>query len=151
MAQGYVLRPLKCNKCHRNNELVTLLAGANGMEFPAPAQVSTLNPSLPQTPGLNAQALACLQTLAARYVWWKTPEEAMLYPDRVAAQVMNLGIFEDLTEMVGVTGEDYLRRVLQQAEAGQLNARSWHYWHYRLGLAEYGRIPVPPMPVRKTA
>ncbi len=120
------------------------------MEFLAPAQVSASNPSLPQTPGLKAEALACLQRLAARYVWWKTPEEAMLYPDRVAAQVMTLGTFEDLTEMVEVTGEDYLRKVLQQAEAGQLNTRSWHYWHYRLGLAEYGRIPVPSMPVRKT-
>src|ERR1700678_2534602 len=149
MAKGYVLRPLKCNKCRRNNELVTLLARANGMEFPAPAQVSASNPS-PQTPGLKAEALACLQMLAPRYVWWKTPEEAMLYPDRVAAQVMTLGTFEDLTEMVEVTGEDYLRRVLQQAEDGQLNARSWHYWHYRLGLAEYGRITVTPMPVRKT-
>jgi hypothetical protein len=84
-------------------------------------------------------------------VWWKTPEEAMLYPDRVAAQVMNLGDFDDLTEMVEATGEDYLRRVLRHAEAGQLNARSWHYWHYRLGLAEFGRTPVPPMPVRRTA
>lgn len=75
----------------------------------------------------------------------------MLYPDRVAAQVMNLGAFEDLTTMVEAAGEDYLRGVLSRAEVGQLNPRSWHYWHYRLGLAEYGRVPVPPMPVRKTA
>ena len=98
---------------------------------------------------LTGQGLACLRTLAARYVWWKTPEEAMEYPDRVAAQVMNLGTIEDLTEMVEATGEDYLRGVLQRAEAGQLDARSWHYWHYRLGLAEYGKRPVPPMPVRR--
>jgi hypothetical protein len=56
-----------------------------------------------------------------------------------------------LTELADVAGEDYLRGVLQNAEAGQLNARSWHYWHYRLGLAEYGARPVPPMPVRKMA
>jgi hypothetical protein len=134
-----------------NDEVATLLAGDDVMEFPAPTQ--ELTPSQPSrcVSSVDAQALACLETLAARYVWWKTPEEAMLYPDRVAAQVMNLGTFDDLTEMVEATGEDYLREVLQRSEAGQLNARSWHYWHYRLGLAEYGVRPVPPMPVRKLA
>ena len=100
-------------------------------------------------PQLTDQALGCLRRLAARYVWWKTPDEAMEYPERVAAQVMNLGTFEDLTRMVETTGEDYLLGVLERAEAGQLDARSWHYWHYRLGLAEYGTRPVPPMPVRR--
>jgi hypothetical protein len=75
----------------------------------------------------------------------------MLFPGRVAAQVMNLGTWEDLTKLIETAGEDYLRDVLKGAEAGQLDVRSWHYWHYRLGLAEYGRRPVPPMPVRKTA
>jgi hypothetical protein len=75
----------------------------------------------------------------------------MQFPDRVAAQVMNIGDWNDLVEMVDAVGEDYLRHVLKHAEAGQLNGRSWHYWHYRLGLAEYGFRPVPPMPVRKLA
>jgi hypothetical protein len=48
-------------------------------------------------------------------------------------------------------GEAFLREVLRNAEAGQLNERSWHFWHYRLGLAVYGDRPVPPIPVRKTA
>ena len=102
-------------------------------------------------PRLSGEALACLRRLAPAYVWWKTPDEAMQFPDRVAAQVMNMGAWEDLTAMIEATGEDYLREVLRHAEAGQLDARSWHYWHYRLGLAEYGARPVPPMPVRKLA
>lgn len=100
-------------------------------------------------PSLSLPALACLRRLAARYVWWKSPEEAMQFPDRVAAQVMNLGDWKDVVEMVDAVGEEYLRSVLGHAEAGQLNERSWHYWHYRLGMAEYGIRPVPPMPVRK--
>ncbi len=99
----------------------------------------------------SAEGLECLLGLARTYVWWKTPEEAMRFPGRVAAQVMNLGAWDDLTALVEAVGEPYLRQVLQEAEAGQLDARSWHYWHYRLGLAEYGKIPVPPMPARKTA
>lgn len=100
---------------------------------------------------LTADARTRLLALAARYVWWKTPEEAMMYPGRVVAQVMNLGDWEDVVAMSEATGEDYLREVLTHAEAGQFNLRSWHYWHYRLGLAEFGHLPVPPMPVRKTA
>jgi len=87
--------------------------------------------------------------MARRYVWWKTPEEAMRFPERVAAQVMNIGDWDDVLDLIEAAGEGYLREVLQHAEAGQLNERSWHYWHYRLGLAEYGIRPVPPMPVRK--
>ena len=97
------------------------------------------------------QARECLRQLASRYVWWKSPDEAMQYPHRVAAQVMNLGTWEDLTAMIEATGEEYLREVLRHAEAGQLDARSWHYWHYRLGLAEFPSRPVPRMPERRTA
>ena len=75
----------------------------------------------------------------------------MQYPQRVAAQVMNIGDWDDVLQLIDATGESYLREVVQHAEAGQLNERSWHYWHYRLGLAAYGVRPVPPMPVRKIA
>jgi hypothetical protein len=98
---------------------------------------------------LSPEGRACLHELAGRYVWWKTPDEAMRYPERVAAQVMNLGTWEDLRAMAEAVGDEYLRGVLRNAEAGQFDARSWHYWHYRLGLAEYDVKPVPPMPVRK--
>jgi hypothetical protein len=101
--------------------------------------------------GLSDEGYVCLHTLARTYVWWKTPDEAMRYPDRVAAQVMNLGTWDDLNSMIDATGERYLRGVLQRAETGQLDARSWHYWHYRLGLADPGRRPVPRQPARKIA
>lgn len=100
-------------------------------------------------PQLSFEALACLRSLVGRYIWWKTPDEAMRYPNRVAAQVMNLGTWDDWVAMWDTVGDEYLRSVLQHAEAGQLDARSWHYWHYRLGLAEYPGRPVPPMPIRK--
>jgi len=106
--------------------------------------------SAPETP-LSDAARACLRELAARYVWWKTPDEAMRYPQRVASQVMSIGTWDDASRFADAAGDDYLRYVLHTAEAGQLDDRSWHYWHYRLGLAEYGKRPVPPMPVRKTA
>jgi hypothetical protein len=44
-------------------------------------------------------------------------------------------------------GDEVLRHVLLHAQAGQFNARSWAYWHYRLGLAEVDKVPA--LPVRK--
>jgi hypothetical protein len=100
-------------------------------------------------PELTLAALDCLRTLAQTYVWWKTPDEAMQFPSHVAAQVMNLGTWDDLLILIDAVGEDYLRHVLRTAEVGQLNQRSWNYWHYRLGLARLPDLPVPPLPVRK--
>jgi hypothetical protein len=36
-----------------------------------------------------------LEPLARKYVWWKTPDEAVSMPERVIAQVMDVGDFED--------------------------------------------------------
>jgi hypothetical protein len=83
---------------------------------------------------------------APRYVWWKTPEEAVEMPERVVAQVMNIGDYDDVQALAAAVGDEYLRRVLVHAKAGQFNARSWVYWHYRLGLARLGE--VPPLPKR---
>lgn len=95
-------------------------------------------------PGVSEQTLRCL---AAKYIWWKTPDEALLTPTRVVAQVMDIGEWEDVLRLIDEAGEDALRSVLRQAEAGQFRPRSWHYWHYRLGLARLGE--VPPLPVRR--
>jgi hypothetical protein len=115
--------------------------------IPAKASGQSHNPSAE----LPAELLEALRSFAARYVWWMTPDEAVLYPYRVAAQVMNLGTFEDAVVLQELLGDGFLRHVLLTAEAGLFDDRSWHYWHYRLGLAEYGVKPVPPMPARKTA
>lgn len=88
-----------------------------------------------------------LSQLAPRYVWWLTPAEALEYPQRVVAQVMNSGVFNDVAALSEALGESTLREVLQVAQAGQFDPPSWHYWHYRLGLAAPGA--VPPVPQRK--
>jgi len=87
-----------------------------------------------------------LLELARKHVWWKTPSEALEFPSRVVAQVMDRGSFDDINAIVGSYGEELLRETLRKAEAGQFTQRSWHYWHYRLGLAAPGQ--VPPLPVR---
>jgi hypothetical protein len=88
-----------------------------------------------------------IRELAAKYIWWKTPDEALRQPKRVAAQVMDIGDFEDVQRLANEMGEAYLRSVIAEAEPGQLSARSWNYWHHRLGLVKRGK--VPPMPRRR--
>lgn len=83
----------------------------------------------------------------AKYLWWKTPEEAIARPERLYAQVMDIGDYEDALRLVRLVGEGTLRGVLKHAEPGQFNPRSWAYWHYRLGLIRAGDT-VPEMPRR---
>jgi hypothetical protein len=85
-----------------------------------------------------------LEKLARKYVWWKTPEEAVARPDRVVAQVMNIGDYDDVQSLLQKAGVAYLCEVLTHAEAGQFDARSWAYWHYRLGLSDPGKVPALP-------
>jgi len=68
-------------------------------------------------------------------------------PERVIAQVMNIGDYDDVRELSRQVGDDVLRKVLQQAQVGQFSKRSWAYWNYRLGLASVDHVPA--MPVRR--
>jgi hypothetical protein len=90
-----------------------------------------------------------LRALASKYVWWQTPTEAIANPARVIAQVMNMGDYADAQTLADAFGDQVLRDVLAHAEAGQFSARSWAYWHYRLGVANIDH--VPPLPVRRFA
>ncbi len=87
-----------------------------------------------------------LKRFATKYIWWKTPDEAIAMPERVIAQVMNIGDFDDIQALAAQVGDDALRDVLSHAESGQFDERSWAYWHYRLGMAELDK--VPPLPHR---
>lgn len=71
--------------------------------------------------------LDTLKNLASRYIWWKTPDEAATMPERVLAQVMNIGDYDDVQLMARKVGDETLRHVLTHAEAGQFNERSWAY------------------------
>lgn len=95
---------------------------------------------------LSSEKLHCLKNFTS-YIWWKTPQEALEYPDRIIAQVMNIGTYEDVCLLIKLVGEDTLLHVLQHAEAGQFSERSWAYWHYR--LTDIGVDEVPPMPIRR--
>ena len=88
-----------------------------------------------------------LKPFADKYIWWKTPDDISIAPERVIAQVMNIGDYADVRLLASKVGDDVLREVLTHAEAGWFNERSWTFWHYFLDLAEVDQ--VPPLPVRR--
>jgi hypothetical protein len=92
---------------------------------------------------MNEAQRAFLLDMAERYIWWETPNEAILYPQRVLAQIMNIGAWDDLCKLNVLFSKRELVDVLERAEAGQFNTRSWHFWHCRLIEGE-----IPPMPKR---
>ncbi|GBE13037.1 hypothetical protein BMS3Bbin14_01505 [bacterium BMS3Bbin14] len=94
--------------------------------------------------GTENYDIQLLAALAHKHIWWKTPQEATRQPERIIAQVMDIGNYDDVQRLVAMVGEKSLRRVIINAEAGQFSERSWHYWHYRLGLAAPGRVPDMP-------
>jgi hypothetical protein len=98
---------------------------------------------------MQSDDVLALKPLARKYVWWKTPEEALAMPQRVIAQVMNIGDYDDVQAMASQLGDQPLLDALAYAQAGQFSPRSWTYWHYRLGLRS--DQSVPGLPVRSLA
>ena len=97
---------------------------------------------------MNRVDPADLKSFARKYIWWKSPDEAVLHPVRVISQVMEIGDFDDVKRLNELVGDAVFVEALQQADAGTFRPRSWHYWHYRLGLA-HDSSQIPPMPLRK--
>jgi hypothetical protein len=89
-----------------------------------------------------------LATLAPKYIWWKKSDDASLTPRRLIAQIMDIGVFDDVQRVAEEIGDDALRDAVAHAEAGWFSPRSWTYWHYRLGLVEPGGV-MPELPRRR--
>lgn len=92
-----------------------------------------------------------LGTFAPKYIWWQTADQAVAgNPAFVAAAVMDRGTFEDFRRLEDVLGVELLCLIVRNAEAGWFQPASWHFWHYRLGLADTAdEKTVPPLPVRR--
>lgn len=48
--------------------------------------------------------------------------------DRVVAQVMDIGTYEDILRLEAGLGRERLAEVMRHAEPGWISARSWDFW-----------------------
>lgn len=85
-----------------------------------------------------------LERLAKRYVWWETPKWAYQHPTVFLANLMNLGVWEDILLARKLLGDTVLKQALLEAPPGYFNYRSWDYWHLKFGIT-----PIPPLPKRE--
>ncbi len=85
---------------------------------------------------------ATLLRIAKRVVWWEHPETTLGREGAFLCRVMALGTLDDVNIVESIYGVERLRRALEAAAPGILDARSWHYWHHRLGLGCPGPLPT---------
>ena len=97
----------------------------------------------------HAMRQELIARLEKKYLWWNTPDGTPHETVRVLAQVMELGTHEDAEALRAEVGDEVLRDVLRHAQAGWVSAKSWHYWHYTLRAADFGK--VPDLPARRFA
>ena len=84
--------------------------------------------------------------MARKYVWWQSPGRTLADTRLFLAQIMTLGSVEDVRWLLSRVSEDGLREVLRDPPAGVFNARSWRYWHLRLGCDSVPELPARPLP-----
>lgn len=85
-----------------------------------------------------------LLAVAKRVVWFKPPAATLADDGFFLNFLMVYGTAEDLTVARQRYDDDDFRRALRNALPGIFDARSWAYWHARLGLG-----PAPARPVRE--
>src|SRR5215216_1608398 len=82
--------------------------------------------------------------LGRKYVWWEPVGGRPHAEDRIIAQAMDLGTFDDIRRMEEAIGSARLAEVMLQAQPGWFSDRSWEFWHGRLSLALGKEIPEEP-------
>ena len=85
-----------------------------------------------------------LQTIAQRVIWFEKPAQALSDPVRFLAYAMTYALHQDMGVIRRYVTDDDLREALDNAPPGIIDARSWSYWHLKLG-----RFPAPELPTRK--
>ncbi|MDR3155020.1 MAG: hypothetical protein LBW85_12330 [Deltaproteobacteria bacterium] len=93
----------------------------------------------------NDQQLEFLRK-ATIYVWWENSSKAFNDINRILTQVLNFGTFEDLKLMFALFSKSELTEVLDKAEAGYFNQRSWNFWNIYIRGCSLNDIP--PIPKR---
>ena len=79
--------------------------------------------------------------LGRKYLWWRPVDGRPFSEDRISAQTMNLGTYDDILLLEQTVGQPRLVEIMQQAEPGWFDDRSWEFWRGRLSFATGAAIP----------
>lgn len=76
-----------------------------------------------------------------KYLWWGPVGDRPHTEDRIIAQTMNLGTYDDILRLEQAVGRARLVEIMLHSEPGWINARSWEFWRGRLSFATGAAIP----------
>ena len=89
-----------------------------------------------------------IASLGAKYMWWPAVSAAGHGEERIIAQVMHIGSYDDILRIEAVLGRERLAEVMRQAQPGWISTRSWNFWRGRL-LAQAG-LQTPEHPPKRS-
>jgi len=76
-----------------------------------------------------------------KYLWWDPVGGPPHSEDRIIAQTMNLGTYDDILLLEQTVGHSRLVEIMLHAAPGWINDRSWEFWRGRLTFATGASIP----------
>lgn len=76
-----------------------------------------------------------------KYLWWAPVGDRPHSDDRIIAQTMNLGTYDDILLLEQAVGRVRLVEIMLSAEPGWIDDRSWEFWRGRLSFATGAAIP----------
>lgn len=82
-----------------------------------------------------------LEEFGRKYLWWEPVGNRPHSEDRVIAQTMNLGTYDDILLLEQTVGRPRLVEIMLRAEPGWISDRSWEFWRGRLSLTTGSAIP----------
>src|SRR4051794_15120454 len=92
----------------------------------------------------NGNAGQTIAEFSRKYLWWKPVGEEPHSEERIIAQTMNLGTYDDILLLEETVGRPRLLEIMLKAEPGWLSERSWEFWRGRLSFATGAAIPDQP-------
>src|ERR1700761_7391227 len=82
--------------------------------------------------------------LEKKFFWWDSVGTQPRSNARIVAQAMSFANFEDIRRLETRLGPQRLAAVMQGAEPGWIDDRSWELWRGRLKVAGYVLPETPP-------
>jgi hypothetical protein len=93
---------------------------------------------------MNDNAWQTIAEFGRKYLWWKPVGEEPHSEDRIIAQTMNLGTYDDILLLEETIGKPRLVEIMLNAQPGWFSDRSWEFWRGRLSYATAAAIPDQP-------
>jgi len=92
----------------------------------------------------NDVASEMIAAFGRKYLWWQPVSGQQFSENRIIAQTMSLGTYDDILLLEETVGKARLVEIMLHAEPGWIDDRSWEFWRGRLSFATGAAISREP-------